>query len=170
MTSRVVPGTSVTIARSAPSNRLSTLDLPALGFPTIAARAPSRARRPRLKLSCNSAMSSAKRLISAAISLRPGRFSPSSAKSISASRWARIAITALRKCSTCCAKAPLSCAKACCSALSLRTSIRSATASASVRSIRPLRKARRLNSPRSATLAPAAIASPTTRRTIYGPP
>ena len=38
------------------------------------------------------------------------------------------------------------------------------------KSIRPLRKARRLNSPGSAILAPADIASPSTRRTINGPP
>ena len=45
------------MARSAPSNRFSRLDLPALGLPTMVARTPSRIRRPRAKLSCRTATS-----------------------------------------------------------------------------------------------------------------
>ncbi len=45
--SRVVPGTSVTIARDAPASRLNRLDLPALGRPTIAIVRPSRISFPR---------------------------------------------------------------------------------------------------------------------------
>ena len=43
--SRVVPGTSVTIARAAPARRLNRLDLPAFGRPTIATCRPSRISR-----------------------------------------------------------------------------------------------------------------------------
>ncbi len=49
--SRVVPATSVTIARSYPSNLLNRDDLPALGRPAIATRAPSCRRRPSFQVS-----------------------------------------------------------------------------------------------------------------------
>ena len=45
--SRVVPGMSVTMARSQPSIALSREDLPALGRPTIAQGTPSRSSFPR---------------------------------------------------------------------------------------------------------------------------
>ena len=45
--SRVVPGTSVTIARDAPASALNRLDLPTFGSPTIATCSPSRISRPR---------------------------------------------------------------------------------------------------------------------------
>ena len=44
--SRVVPGTSVTMARCLWLSRLSRLDLPTLGRPTIATRRPSRSSSP----------------------------------------------------------------------------------------------------------------------------
>ncbi len=46
MASRVVPGISVTIARSVPSSALKSDDLPALGRPAITSSAPSRSRSP----------------------------------------------------------------------------------------------------------------------------
>ena len=46
MASRVVPGISVTIARSLPSSALNREDFPALGGPAITSRAPSRSRSP----------------------------------------------------------------------------------------------------------------------------
>ena len=39
--SLVVPGISVTIAKSSPANKLKRLDLPAFGLPTIANLTPS---------------------------------------------------------------------------------------------------------------------------------
>ena len=47
--SRVVPGTSVTIARAVPTSALNRLDLPTLGSPTIATWRPSRTTRPRAR-------------------------------------------------------------------------------------------------------------------------
>ena len=48
--SRVVPGTSVTMARSAPTSALNRLDLPTLGRPAITTVAPSRIKRPRARV------------------------------------------------------------------------------------------------------------------------
>jgi hypothetical protein len=48
--SRVVPGTSVTIARSAPSSALKRLDLPVFGRPAITTCAPSRMMRPAMRV------------------------------------------------------------------------------------------------------------------------
>ena len=48
--SRVVPGTSVTIARDAPTSALNRLDLPTFGWPTIATCSPSRTSRPRARV------------------------------------------------------------------------------------------------------------------------
>ncbi len=45
-TSRVVPGTAVTIARAAPASALNKLDLPAFGRPTMTTSRPSRSTRP----------------------------------------------------------------------------------------------------------------------------
>jgi len=45
--SRVVPGTSVTMARSEASSALKREDFPAVGFPTSTARTPWRSSRPR---------------------------------------------------------------------------------------------------------------------------
>ena len=45
-TSRVVPATGVTMARSKPASRLSKVDLPALGRPTMAQSTPSRSTAP----------------------------------------------------------------------------------------------------------------------------
>ena len=45
-TSRVVPATGVTMARSNPASRLSSVDLPALGRPTMAQSTPSRSTAP----------------------------------------------------------------------------------------------------------------------------
>ena len=44
--SRVVPGTSVTIARDEPASALKSVDLPAFGRPRIATRQPAESRRP----------------------------------------------------------------------------------------------------------------------------
>ena len=79
----------------------------------------------------------------------------SSEKSISTSRWARIAMTCARSSATRAESAPESCSSAIASAQSLRAATISATASASARSMRPFKNARRVNSPRSANRAPA---------------
>src|SRR5215470_12869688 len=47
MTSRVVPGTGVTIAASRRATRFIRLDFPALGGPAMATTRPSRRRSPR---------------------------------------------------------------------------------------------------------------------------
>ena len=44
--SRVVPGTSVTMARALPTSALKSVDFPALGRPTIATRQPAERSRP----------------------------------------------------------------------------------------------------------------------------
>ena len=49
--SRVVPGMSVTMARSYPARALSSEDLPALGRPTIAVRTPDFSTCPRRQVS-----------------------------------------------------------------------------------------------------------------------
>ena len=48
--SRVVPGTAVTIARSAPASRLNSVDFPTFGRPTMATVTPSRSSRPAPRL------------------------------------------------------------------------------------------------------------------------
>jgi len=69
-TSRVVPGISVTIARSCSSNRLNKLLFPTFGRPTIASVSPCRTRPPYWKLSAScripARIESSRRKISAA--------------------------------------------------------------------------------------------------------
>ena len=68
ITSRVVPGTSVTIARSSCSSLLSRLDFPALGVPVIAVMTPSRIIRPLLDAASISSSRCSISLIAPAIS------------------------------------------------------------------------------------------------------
>ena len=50
----MVPGSSVTIARSLPISRLNTDDLPTFGRPTMAMSKPSLTKRPNEKLAATS--------------------------------------------------------------------------------------------------------------------
>ena len=83
MASRVVPGASVTIARSVPRSALNNEDFPALGRPAITASAPSRNRSPSAAVRDNRRSESASRFKAA--SMRSDGTGPlsSSGKSIS---------------------------------------------------------------------------------------
>ena len=153
-TSRVVPGTGVTIARSVRRSAFSRLDFPTFGQPTIAAVTPSRRTRPSRQLS-------ARRLISARVRRRPASSScssikvmSSSVKSIAASTCASMPMSASRIRVISLERAPRSCSCASLRLLDVLARMVSSTASACVRSRRPLRNARFVNSPGSASLAP----------------
>jgi hypothetical protein len=79
----------------------------------------------------------------------------SSLKAISASRWTRTSISPFRRDSIRRDSSPFNWEAATFRAASVRAAIMSATASAWVRSMRPFRKARFVNSPGSAGRAPA---------------
>ena len=150
--SRVVPGIGVTMARSVRRRALSRLDLPTLGLPTRAVRTPWRSTMPVVALA-----------ISAWMSPRAGRRSgdtsaggtSSSGKSIVASRWAsacsKRALTPFTRADS----PPPSCSTAMRSPSPVRACTTSSTASAWARSSRPLRNARRVNSPGWASRAPS---------------
>ena len=145
--SRVVPAMSVTIARSLPASALSSELLPALGGPTITACRPSRRRRPRSAARSKSSSAAprlSKRTRNAA---PPSVSSDSSAKSIAASTWTRIASRSSAIASTRRENSPSSARRAARAARASPAAIRSATASAWTRSRRPSRNARSLNSP-----------------------
>ena len=153
--SRVVPGISLTIARSSWSRAFSKVLLPLLGAPTMATGTPCRTALPKRKLSISPVQISVMRSSSA---IRSGRFAnstSSSLKSSSSSISAEKSMSSWRSASMRCPKPPRSCcsARRCCAALWL--AIRSATASAWLRSSLPFRKARWVNSPGCASRAPA---------------
>ena len=139
MKSRVVPCTSLTIARSNPSMRLSRLDLPALVAPKITTRNPSRKIRPVSAVAISLSMSLCSEMRRSRIVPVSSGEIPSSGKSIEASTWAMISI------SRCCnprnssPNRPRNCSVAERNARSVCARIRSMTASAWVRSILPLR-------------------------------
>ena len=168
--SRVVPGISVTIARSVPSSALKSEDLPALGRPAMTSSAPSRSRSPsgavfrrsltrsrttphapRTRSGLTGPSSSSGKSISYAISASSSRISPRKAARRSdrpRSSWR----SARRRC----AGEP--------------ASIRSAVASACSKSILPLSTARRVNSPGCAGRAPAATSAATAAAGTARPP
>mmetsp|Transcript_16798 Transcript_16798/g.54518 ORF Transcript_16798/g.54518 Transcript_16798/m.54518 type:complete len:328 (-) Transcript_16798:336-1319(-) len=152
-TSRVVPSIGETIAASRRASRLRSEDLPAFGRPRIATRTPSRTASPRPPSSS-----------SASISRRISRISPtadesaasvtssaSSPKSISASVCARARTIRPRHASSDRLCPPPIAASACRRCASVCALIRSPSASTSVKSIRPLACACRVNSPGSAS-------------------
>mmetsp|Transcript_5791 Transcript_5791/g.17338 ORF Transcript_5791/g.17338 Transcript_5791/m.17338 type:complete len:313 (+) Transcript_5791:87-1025(+) len=152
-TSRVVPSIGETIAASRRASRLRSEDLPAFGRPRIATRTPSRTASPRPPSSS-----------SASISRRISRISPtadesaasvtssaSSPKSISASVCARARTIRPRHASSDRLCPPPIAASACRRCASVCALIRSPSASTSVKSIRPLACAYRVNSPGSAS-------------------
>ena len=167
--SRVVPGRSVTIARSMRLSRFSRLDLPTLGRPTMATRRPSRNSSP-WRASATSCSSAARTASSSATTAAPSRGGRSSSKSTRASSSANWSSKRSRRPPMRCCRPPSMPAMASWAARRLRAVIISLIASARVRSSRPLRKARWLNSPGTARRAPAASTSSSTRCTATKPP
>ena len=99
-----------------------------------------------------------------------GSTSGSSTKSRLASRWASTSSRRSRSAAIGPARPPASCRRAASSCAGVRASITPSTASARVRSIRPERKARRVNSPGSACRAPRARQCARTSWTRGGEP
>ncbi len=156
MASRVVPAMSETMARSSPRSRFSSVDLPALGAPTIATPTPCFRALPSEKL--RHRVSS-----SAPISSMTPRSCVRSANSTSSSEKSSSSSSSEARCSRRSRNACRSSENppriwAVARAWDARDdeAIRSATASACARSILPARNARAVNSPGSAVRAPAA--------------
>ena len=169
-TSRVVPAYWVTMDRWHPASRFIRVDFPALGRPAITVRTPSRYTFPTSKLSSSreSSWAACSRLWDRAWFSTAG--TSSSGKSAQAARCAPSPVSSSRMAPTRWDRAPLLPAWASRAACSPPAPMSSITASAWVRSIFPLRKARRVNSPGWAGEAPAASTSWSRRRVIYSPP
>ena len=161
-TSRVVPATALTIASSAPASALSSELLPALGWPAITTLMPSRSRAPWRARCCTAASWPCSRASWPVASAFCRKSISSSGKSSVASTSMRRWISASRSVWISREKAPDSERPALRAAASVLASIRSAIASAWARSILPLRKARWLNSPGSATRRPGSRGRPVT--------
>ena len=169
-TSRVVPAISVTIARSLPTSAFNKEDFPAFGFPTITVLIPSFKRLPFSEdaiiwfIFC----------ISFSIIIR--RFSPypsilicsgsSKADSINA-----ISCMILPRISLIFpVRAPFNCCMELFNAKSFFEEMTSMTDSAWLKSIRPFKNARLVNSPGSAGLAPFFSTTSKIRRITSVPP
>ena len=162
MKSLVVPGMAVTIALFSPRSLFNRLDFPTFGLPAITALTPSLYIFPSPYVRASRLSSSTMTVISSAAVGRLPSATSSSEKSMDVSRMARISMIALRSVSILPARSPLRRETARSSALSVCAMIVSATASACERSIRSLRKARSVNSPRFARRAPALMTSEST--------
>ena len=162
--SRVVPGTSVTMARSPPTSALSSVLLPAFGLPASTTRSPSSSMRPARgsQASRSRAAMSAQRSLTCALT---SVSSTSSGKSTAAESEASTSMIASRASRTNADTPPSICLRALRIARSLPARIIRMTASACVRSTRPLIKARYVNSPGPAMRAPARSSSDSTRPT-----
>ena len=154
MASRVVPGISVTMARSSRRSALSRLDFPTFGFPTIAVVRPSRRILPAVAVFCIWAISARMPFTVSCTSQRRTSSISSSGKSIAASICAISSRSVLRIALITSEKRPVRCPVAILSAASVFALTTSMTAAACVRSSLPFRKARFVNSPRSAGAAP----------------
>ncbi len=154
ITSRVVPGTSVTMALFSLTKRLSKLDLPTLGLPTMAVSIPSRSSLPVSAVASILATSSA--TAPSTWRIASGSISPtSSGKSMPASIAANKPTNSLRISLMAWDRPPSSCRTARRWPRSVLARIKSITASAWLKSKRPFRKARLVNSPGSARRAPS---------------
>ena len=170
MASRVVPGTSVTIAESLPERAFRRLDLPTLGLPAITTRTPSARACPWAapsRAAARVASTSPARALTADSSAPS---SSSSGKSMAASTSARRSVRASPISPRRRDHSPSRVRRAARAASTVAASIRSATASAWTRSMRPLRKARSVNSPGRATRAPRARTRASRRSVTTGPP
>ena len=153
--SRVVPRMSLTIALSSPSKAFRSVDLPALGAPTIATCTPCLIALPVSNESTNSLIIFCAPCSSVCSSVRSANSSSSwSAKSNSSSS-SDVKVSSFSRSSAILPDIPprnwlsaTSFSAADCAA------IRSATASACTKSSRPFMKARLVNSPLSASRAP----------------
>ena len=144
MISLVVPGAASTIAASRPASAFNKLDLPALGGPISTTAIPSRMRSPRLpSLRCRSISPCIVATSPRTAAARPAGKS-SSEKSISASRRAIAAINRRLQPLYSRPSSPSSCRNACRCCAAVSAAIRSASASAWVRSSLPCRNARRV--------------------------
>ena len=148
MVSRVVPAISLTMALSSPTRALSKVDLPALVGPTIATRIPFLMALPVWKEVVSAVSRSWMVSASVLSSVRSANSSSSwSAKSSSSSmRLVKWSSWSRSVCSSD-VMPPLSCVSARSFSALVSAAMRSATASACVRSILPLRNARCVNSP-----------------------
>ena len=156
-TSRVVPATSVTIAASSDSNALKSEDFPAFGGPASTTRTPSR-RRSASGRAATCRISPASSATFAEKSSGSAATSSSSAKSITASTAAASTRTRLRHSLIRRETAPPAACMAPRRCNSVSAESKSPSPSASARSTRPLRKARRVNSPGSASRSPGTAA------------
>mmetsp|Transcript_10210 Transcript_10210/g.42946 ORF Transcript_10210/g.42946 Transcript_10210/m.42946 type:complete len:214 (+) Transcript_10210:3164-3805(+) len=145
-TSRVVPATSVTIALSDLDHALSNELFPAFGLPTRATTMPVSLKRHRSAVSNTAETASCNRRVRAA-TVDSSSGSSSSSKSNRASSSARSSTASARAFFTGPASPPLSAANAPSAAALVRALTKPCTASACVRSRRPFRNARSVNSP-----------------------
>ena len=154
--SRVVPWISLTIARSSPRSALSRVDLPTLGAPMIATGIPCLMALPVLKDATNWVMVVLISCASWLSWLRSANSNSSwSAKSSSSSISDVMVSKRSRRFANSLEIPPRSWVSAKSFSALVCAAMRSATASASVRSILPLRKARWVNSPALASWQPA---------------
>ena len=159
MVSRVVPGISETMARSSFSKAFNRVDLPALGLPAITVFTPFLITLPSLNDSANGCSNSCIRSINAISCSRLANSTSSSLKSSSSSISEAKFKSCVRRSFIWLLKPPRICCKASCCDADEEEAIKSATASACERSIRPCIKARRVNSPGLAERAPFCINS-----------
>ena len=168
--SRVVPGSSVTSARSVPRSALNSDDLPAFGRPARTSSAPSRSRSAAGADASSRSIRPAMPASSAATRAAGTGPSSSSGKSIA---YASRPSASTRPCRSSASRRDSppsswpSAARACAGAVA---SIRSPTASACTRSSLPWSTARRVNSPGAAGRAPAAWSAVSSRAGASSPP
>ena len=159
MTSRVVPCMSLTMARSSCSNWLSRVDLPTFGAPMMATGMPFLTALPVAKESTRRVISFSTSVAMSMSFWRSANSTSSSLKSSSSSSREVSSSNCVRSSARRLLKPPriwfiaTRCMAVFCDA------IRSATASAWLRSILPLRKARWVNSPGLASVQPLAMRS-----------
>mmetsp|Transcript_5549 Transcript_5549/g.23444 ORF Transcript_5549/g.23444 Transcript_5549/m.23444 type:complete len:214 (+) Transcript_5549:1057-1698(+) len=145
-TSRVVPATSVTMALSDLDHALSNELFPAFGLPTRATVTPVSLKRPRSAVDNTLKTASCNRRVRFT-TCDSSSGSSSSSKSNRASSSARSSTASARAFFTGPASPPLSAANAPSAAAFVRALTKPCTASACVRSRRPFRNARSVNSP-----------------------
>jgi len=171
MESLVVPATSCTMALSSSRRALSRLDLPTLGVPAITTDSPAPRATPSFPVASRAPALWAPlwRILSTYLRSRSPA-SSSSGKSIASSRTTFASRRSFfRECAAF-PIAPSTWLSIAFRAASVDAWISRATASAWERSIRPLRKALRVNSPGSASLAPPPTAASRRARIMRGPP
>ena len=170
ITSRVVPAISETMALSSLSMAFSRVDLPTLGFPTMATGMPFFIAFPRLKVFASLSIWLMMVVIRVRRFERSANSTSSSLKSSSSSiRLVKVS-SCSRRCSISFEKPPRIWFIASRWLALLVDEMRSATASACDRSNLPLRKARWVNSPGWASVAPALSVASTTRCWMYTEP